>query len=130
MAKPKIQTAPTGAALRKRQFKATADLFSSWLDMAEAALTEPSISPTAPHVRVAIAATAGIPVICWLQNDNTVGWKIAMPIHIRKSDDGTRWDVLFIDPVMEAELLAKEETAVKKIDAPLPADYKIDLNKV
>lgn len=113
---------PNAAALRKRHEKAIADLFGAWLDMAEAALVSPDVSPNAPHARLAIAATAGIPVVCWLQADNTVGWKIAMPIHIKRSDSGKTWDVLFIDPV----LAAAEQVKVEPVDAGL----KIDLNKV
>lgn len=129
--KSKVVTAPTSAGLIKRHTKAVGDLFNGWLDMAEAALSEPSISPNAPHVRLAIAASAGIPVVCWLQADNTVGWKIAMPVHIKKADDGETWDVLFIDPAMAAEEEAKVKaqqgsgmTATQANDAGI----KIDLS--
>lgn len=123
--KKKIVTAPSAAALRKRHEKSIADLFGAWLDMAEAALVAPDVSPSAPHVRIAIAATAGIPMVCWLQADNTVGWKIAMPIHIKKSDDGKRWDVLFIDPEMAKQEVKTVAEAKDRVNAPIT----VDLNK-
>jgi hypothetical protein len=106
MKKKKLTVAPTAAALRKRHTKSVADLFTGWLDMAEAALTSPDVSPNAPHVRLAIAAVAGIPVVCWLQSDGSVGWKIAMPINIKKSPEGKSWDVHFIDPAMATAVTA------------------------
>lgn len=129
MPKKKVTVAPNAASLRKRHGAAVAALFQTWLDMAEAALSEPSVSPSAPHVRIAIAATAGIPMVCWLQADNTVGWKIAMPIYIKKADDGKSWDVLFIDPELakRAEAAPKTiEEAKERVNAPI----SIDLNKV
>jgi len=120
MSNRKVKVAPTASALQKRHIAAVADLFTTWLDMADAALVAPDVSPSAAHVRLAIAATAGIPVVCWLQSDNTVGWKIPMPIVIKKATDGKSWEVLFIDSKLEAEEKARQQG-----EEPI----KIDLDK-